>query len=299
MWSQDSAPSWGGLIDLVRPPPVDREIEIALTNLLNKSRLGKGTKLKRVDIFAPVLPSCELIDALAALPQLASLSLARVHPPMLSLLAVSHRTLTELRLGTIVATQFTRFRPRRKWRAVLSPLGMFNQLRSVLLTRPNLFHGRFRTHFRHPYLAHLRELSFCHWDVVTSAAHGVYVDQDEHSIPVEELRQGLSAQVHLTSLQLRMVHGVGRVLEALLIARPCPPLRRLLIEVSDECTSYLFLPEPPLLSLLMNVAPSLQTTLVIPERLGTNQRWGPLRSWKLETGNWNATCYDRRAIQRP
>jgi len=62
---QGSAPSWGGLLALVRPRPVDREIEIALTNLLNKSRLGAGTNLKRVDIFAPVLPSCELISALA------------------------------------------------------------------------------------------------------------------------------------------------------------------------------------------------------------------------------------------
>jgi len=88
----------------------------------------------------------------------------------------------------------------------------------------------------------------------------------------------LSAQVHLTSLQLRMVRGVGRVVEALVITRSSPPLCRLLIEVSDECTSPLFLPEPPLLSLLMDVAPSLQTTLVIPERLGTNQRWGPLRT---------------------
>jgi hypothetical protein len=270
VWSQvkGSARSWGGLIALVRPPPADREIEIALTNLLNKSRLGKGTNLKRVDIFAPVLPSCELIDALAALPQLESLSVARVHPPMLTLLAVSHRSLTELRLGTVVATQFTRFRPRRKWRAVLSALGMFKQLRSVLLTQPDLFDGRFGEHFCRSYFPQLRELSLCHWDVVANAAHGSYIVlQGGPSIPVADLQQGFSALVLLESLHLRMVRGVSTVLLALRPERVAPSLSRLLIEVPSVCPSILFIPRPSVLFDLIIDAPLLHTTLVLPERM--------------------------------
>jgi hypothetical protein len=154
----------------------------------------------------------------------------------------------------------------------------FNHLHSLLLTQADLYEGRFRELFCHPNLAQLRELSLCHWDVVANAAHGVYVGpQVGRSIPLEELRQGLSALVHLTSLQLRMVRCVGRMLGALVIACPAPPLCRLLIEVSYECTSPLFLPEPPLLSTLMTDAPSLHTTLILPERMTSSHKDDRLR----------------------
>jgi hypothetical protein len=52
----------------------------------------------------------------------------------------------------------------------------------------------------------------------------------------------------------------------------------LLIELPVVCDCSSFLPLPDVLSRLMDVAPSLQVTLVIPERIGTNQRWNPLRT---------------------
>jgi hypothetical protein len=124
---------------------VDREIEIALTNLLNKSRLGAGTKLKRIDIFAPVLPSIDLIHALAALPPLKSLSLARVDASKAALLSVICPSLTKLRLGCAA--------DREDAARMVQPLLRFKHLRSLLFTQPGLFNGRFVEFLCHPNLA--------------------------------------------------------------------------------------------------------------------------------------------------
>jgi hypothetical protein len=235
-----------------------------------RSLLALRTKLRRVDILVPVLSSTALVRALAALPALESLSLARVDPFKLALLAADGPPLTELRLG---------YAPdRHEATRMVHSLQRFKHLRSLLLTQADLYEGRFRELFGHPNLAQLCELSLCHWDVVASAAHGAYVGpQVGRSIPLEELRQGLSAMVYLESLHLRMVRCVGRMLEALLIARPSPPLCRLLIEVSDECTSPLFLPEPPLLSTLMAYASALHATLILPEPMTSSHKGDRLR----------------------
>jgi hypothetical protein len=102
---------------------------------------------------------------------------------------------------------------------------------------------------------------------------------------VEELQRGLAALVHLESLQLRLVHGVGIVLEALLSGHPSPPLlTRLLIELPAECNSPLWIPQPAQLSSLVKQAGALHITLVLDERM------------RCSTAAADCTSQERRAV---
>jgi hypothetical protein len=242
--------------------PVDPTTDVRLRRLLQRSDAALRSRICRIELLVPVpLPSDELLRQIVSLPKLQSLSLRRLYPHML-LLFLQPCALTDLRLGCV--THLARGTSADTWRSVLRPLQRFKQLRSLLLTQANLFDGRFRQLFCHPNLSQLRELSFCHWDVV-ERADAAHVAGGPRSISKAELQEGFAALTQLESLQLRMVRGVNRVLDALLSARPSPPLSRLLIAVPLVCTSLSFLPEHRLLSSLAERAVRLHTTLVLSE----------------------------------
>ena len=66
--------------------------------------------------------------------------------------------------------------------------------------------------------------------------------------------QGLSALIHLESLQLRMVRYVNNMLGALWTVRPPLPFTRLLIELPVVCGCLSFIPMHWCLSGLMSSA---------------------------------------------
>jgi hypothetical protein len=242
--------------------PVDPTTDVRLRQLLQRSDAALRSRLRRVELIVPVLlPSDDLLRQIVSLPKLQSLSLRRLYPHML-LLFLHPCALTELRLGCV--THLARGTSADTWRTVLRPLQRFKHLRSLLLTQPDLFNGRCRELFCHPNLSQLRELSLCHWDVIERGSAALFAG-GPRSIPEVELQECFVAFTQLDSLQLRMVHGVGRVLESLLSAHSSPPLSRLLIELPSVCPSLLFLPSPLLLSSLSESAMLLHTTLVLSE----------------------------------
>jgi hypothetical protein len=242
---------------------VDPTTDVRLRRLLQRSDAALRSRIRRIELLVPVpLPSDELLRQIVSLPKLQSLSLRRLYPHML-LLFLHPCALTDLRLGCV--THLARGTAADTWRSVLRPLQRFKRLRSLLLTQPDLFNGRFLDLFCHPNLAQLRELSLCHWEVV-ERADAAHVAGGPRSISKAELQEGFAALTQLESQQLRVVRGVNRVLDALLSARPLPPLlSRLLIEVPLVCTSLSFLPEPRLLSSLAERAVLLHITLLLPE----------------------------------
>jgi hypothetical protein len=239
--------------------------EASLVALLSHESLEP--QLSRLRFDASIIPSIEVMRHVAMLPRLATLHLSRFSAGSLFPLAWASPTLTDLRLGAMALGHLS---PASQWTAVMSMLVHAREMRlkTLMLTGPDLFQGRFRALFvappeelggpivTHPSLARLRELILCHFAV------------DEHlpsaaprSIDGVDLADSFRALKQLHTLQLRCVFGVDLVLAQ---AHHAPALRHLVIECPKDPSNLQELPSLAALDCLVRDAPQLLVTLLLP-----------------------------------